>query len=149
MKIALGADHAGFKTKAMLEDWLRTQPGGSHKILDLGTSSEESTDYPDYAAAVARAVAEKRADKGLLFCGTGIGMAMAANKIRGIRAAVVWNEATAKLAAEHNGANVLCLPARYLTLKKAHALIKAFLSTPFAGGRHLRRVKKIMALEKW
>jgi len=148
MKIALGADHAGFKAKAQLEDWLRTPQGGGHKILDLGTSSEEPTDYPDYAALVGRAVADQRVDKGILFCGSGTGMAIAANKIKGVRAAVVWSNKIASLAAEHNDVNVLCLPARFATLKQMQGMIKAFLKTPFGGGRHLRRVKKMMALEK-
>lgn len=148
MRIAIGSDHAGFKAKAQLEDWLRTPKGGSHQILDLGTGTEESCDYPDFAGHVAKAVAEGRADKGLLFCGTGIGMAMAANKIDGIRAAVVWDPVVASLAVEHNDANVLCLPARFLTQKKAQGILKSFFTAKFEGGRHLRRVKKITALEK-
>jgi len=148
MRIAIGADHAGFKLKSKLEEWLRTPKGGAHQILDVGTGDDESVDYPDFAAAVGRAIVNKRVSKAVLLCGTGIGMAMAANKIKGVRAAVAWNPETAGLAAEHNDANVLCIPARFVTDKKAQDMIKIFLKTSFGGGRHLRRVKKIEALEK-
>jgi len=148
VKVAIGSDHAGFQLKAQLLNWLRTAGGGKHQILDVGTVSEESTDYPDFAKEVAEAVTKKRVSKGILFCGTGIGMAMAANKVHGALAAVAWNPETATLAAEHNGANILCLPARFLGLKQAQAMIKVFLTTPFGGGRHGRRVKKILAIEK-
>ena len=129
-------------------NWLRSASGGGHQILDVGTASEESCDYPDFAYGVAEAVAKKRAAKGILLCGTGIGMAIAANKVHGIRAAVAWNPEVAGLAAEHNNANVICLPARYVSAQVAHHILKRFLTTPFGGGRHLRRVKKIMQLEK-
>ncbi len=147
MRLAIGADHAGYKYKWQLVNWLRTAAGGKHQILDVGTGSEESTDYPDYAREVSKAVAQKRVAKGILLCGTGIGMAMAANKIHGIRAAVVWDPTVAALAAEHNDANVLCVPARCISLLKTKQIIKAFLTARFGGGRHARRVKKIMALE--
>src|ERR1700731_2504271 len=101
MKLAIGSDHAGFKMKSQLVDWLRTKEGGHHQILDVGTISEESTDYPDYAREVAKAVASKRTAKGILFCGSGIGMGIAANKVHGALAAVTWNPETAKLAAQH------------------------------------------------
>ena len=148
MKLAIGSDHAGYKLKGPLLNWLRTAAAGHHQILDVGTGSEESCDYPDFAESVGKAVAQRRAAKGILLCGTGIGMAMAANKVHGVRAAVVWNPEVAALSAEHNGANVICLPARYLNLKRAQKIIKTFLSTPFGGGRHARRVRKIMALDK-
>jgi ribose 5-phosphate isomerase B len=148
MKLAIGADHAGFKLKWQLANWLRTREGGKHQILDVGTVSEESVDYPDFAREVAKAVAQKRAAKGILFCGTGIGMAIAANKVHGIRAAVAWNPKVAALAAEHNGANVLCIPGRFTSLKNAQRILKTFLSTPFGGGRHARRVKKIQAMDR-
>ena len=105
-------------------------------------------DCADLAAAVARAVKGGKASRGILLCGTGIGMAMAANKIHGIRAAVTWNPRTAALAAEHNGANVICLPARFAGITKAQVMIRTFLSTPFGGGRHARRLRKIKQLEK-
>ncbi len=148
MKLAIGADHAGFKLKSKLVNWLRTREGGHHQILDVGTVSEDSVDYPDFARDVAKIVAAKRASKGILFCGTGIGMAITANKVHGIRAAVAWNPKVAGLAAEHNDANVLCVPGRFTSLPKAKQILKTFLSTPFAGGRHLRRVKKIEALDR-
>ncbi len=148
MNLAIGSDHAGYKLKGFVADWLKTAPGGKHRVLDLGTDSEESCDYPDFARQVGRAVAAKRASKGILLCGTGIGMAIAANKIRGIRAAVAWNPRVAALAAEHNGANVLCVPARFTSPRKAREIIQAFLSTPFGGGRHQRRLKKIQALDR-
>ncbi len=148
MKLAVGADHAGYKLKSKLVPWLRAQGGGHHQVRDVGTVSEDSVDYPYFAEDVAKVVSAKRASKGILFCGTGIGMAIAANKVRGIRAAVAWNPKVAGLAAEHNDANVLCLPGRFTSLPKAKQIIKAFLSTPFAGGRHLRRVKEIEALDK-
>jgi ribose 5-phosphate isomerase B len=148
MKLAIGSDHAGYKLKGQLINWLRSADGGKHQILDVGTTSEESCDYPDFAREVAAAVAKKRAVKGILLCGTGIGMAMAANKVHSIRAAVAWNPEVAGLAAEHNGANVLCLPARYVGLQKARRILKSFLTTPFGAGRHARRVRKITAMDQ-
>jgi len=148
MKLAIGSDHAGFKLKSELVGWLKTSAGGKNVVRDAGTDSEESCDYPDFAAAVAKDVARKRVSKGILLCGTGIGMAIAANKVRGIRAAVVWNPAVAALAAEHNEANIICIPARYTSFKAAQKIIRAFLSTPFGGGRHARRVREITALDK-
>jgi ribose 5-phosphate isomerase B len=148
MKLAIGSDHAGYQLKSQLAAWLKTSAGGRHQVRDVGTSSEASCDYPDFARPVARAVAKKRVSRGILLCGTGIGMAIAANKFRGVRAAVVWSPAVAGLAAEHNGANVICLPARFLSLATAKKIIHVFLSTPFGGGRHLRRLKKIMALDR-
>ena len=148
MKLAIGADHAGFKLKAQLANWLRTREGGHHQILDVGTATEERCDYPDFAAAVAHAVAHRRVSKGILVCGTGIGMAIAANKIHGIRAGVVWNTEIAGLAAEHNDVNVLCIPGRFTSLRKAQEMIHIFLTTPFGGGRHKRRIKKIQALDR-
>jgi ribose 5-phosphate isomerase B len=146
MKLAIGSDHAGFDMRHALVAWLRTPEGGKHQVLDLGCGSPESCDYPDFAAAVARAVSAKRVSRGILICGTGIGMAMAANKVPGIRAAVAWNIDVAGLASEHNKANVLCLPARTLSTKEAESLIHRFLTTPFGKGRHQRRVSKIDAL---
>jgi ribose 5-phosphate isomerase B len=148
MQIAIGSDHAGYKLKSQLAGWLKTSAGGKHRVRDVGTSSEESCDYPDFAEAVAKAVVKKQASIGVLLCGTGIGMAITANKVRGVRAAVVWNPEVAGLAAEHNGANVICLPARFLNLASAKKIMHVFLSTPFGGGRHLRRLKKIMALDR-
>jgi ribose 5-phosphate isomerase B len=147
MKLAIGSDHAGYKLKGQLMNWLRTAAGGKHQILDVGTASEESCDYPDFAQDVASAVAKKRATKGILICGTGIGMAIAANKTHGIRAAIAWNPEVASLAAEHNDANVLCIPARYAGAQKAQHILKSFLTTPFGKGRHARRVRKINQMD--
>lgn len=145
MKIALGADHGGFPVKAALVRLL-TRLG--HTVLDFGTDSDASTDYPDYARRVGTAVARGRAERGLLVCGTGIGMSIAANKVPGVRAAVVWSDKTAALAAEHNGANVLCLGARVHARAVLERLVKIWLSTPFGEGRHARRLKKIFRMEK-
>jgi ribose 5-phosphate isomerase B len=148
MRLVIGSDHAGYKLKDKLVLWLKSSSGGKHQVSDVGCNGPDSVDYPDYAAQVGRAVKNGRAARGILICGTGIGMGMAANKIHGIRAAVTWNPATAALAAEHNDANVLCIPARFVGPKKAEAMIRAFLKTPFGQGRHTRRVKKINQLER-
>jgi ribose 5-phosphate isomerase B len=145
VKIAVGADHGGFKAKTRLVRRLKEE---GHRVLDLGVETDDSCDYPDYAERVALAVAQGTASRGILLCGTGIGMSIAANKVRGIRAAVVWNEKTAVLAAEHNGANVLCLGGRLLPPARLARLASVWLDTPFAGGRHARRLRKIARLEK-
>jgi RpiB/LacA/LacB family sugar-phosphate isomerase len=147
MRLAIGSDHAGFALKTRILAWLRSPSGGRHQVRDLGCASADSCDYPDYAAAVARTVGSGRAGRGILVCGTGIGMGMAANKVKGVRAAVTWNPETAALAAEHNQANVLCLPARFVDARQARRMVKAFLSTRFGGGRHARRVKKIKRMD--
>jgi ribose 5-phosphate isomerase B len=144
MKIAIAADHAGFALKERLRQRL-TEEG--HEVVDFGTGSPESCDYPDYARQVAREVAQGRADRGILVCSTGIGMAMAANKIAGVRAAPAQSEDEVRLTREHNDANVLTLGARYLDEQKAAGLIGVFLDTAFTGGRHARRVAKIAQLE--
>ncbi|MFA5975472.1 MAG: ribose 5-phosphate isomerase B [Elusimicrobiota bacterium] len=143
MKLAIGSDHAGFQIKSGLVRWLRSAAGGRHSVNDLGCPGAESCDYPDYAALVSRAVASGRASRGILICGTGIGMGMAANKVKGIRAAVTWNPEVAALAVEHNKANILCLPARFINGPLARRMVRVFLKTHFAGGRHARRVRKI------
>jgi len=140
MRIAIGSDHAGFQAKERLRDTLH-QAG--HEILDKGTSGTESCDYPDFAVLVAGAVADKTADRGILICGTGIGMAMTANKIDGIRAAVCTDEFTAEMSRKHNDANVLCLGTRVVACEKIPLLAEIFLRTSFEGGRHERRVRKI------
>ena len=144
MKIAIGADHAGFERKKEIVALL-TELG--HKVADIGTHSEESVDYPDFASRVARTVAKHQVDRGILICGTGIGMSIAANKVPGVRAAVCWNPKVAKLVSEHNQANVLCLSARFISLPVTLKIVKAWLATPFAGGRHQRRIRKISQLE--
>ncbi len=148
MKLAIGSDHAGFELKRRLVEWLRSPMGGKHHVSDTGCEGSNSCDYPDFAFLVGRAVSKGQVSRGILICGTGIGMGIAANKVRGVRAAVTWNPETAALAAEHNRANVLCLPARFVNFKKAQVMIQAFLQTPFGEGRHTRRVKKIQALDR-
>jgi ribose 5-phosphate isomerase B len=145
MKIALGADHAGYQLKDRIKQHLQLR---GIDVRDEGTSSAESVDYPDYARAVAHDVSEQRADLGILVCGSGIGMAITANKIDGIRAANVSTEYEAQMSREHNNANVLALGARIITADDALRIVDKWLTTPFAGGRHERRVEKIMAIEK-
>jgi ribose 5-phosphate isomerase B len=145
MRIALGADHAGVDLK---EDVKRLLDGRGIPYTDFGTDSPASVDYPDYAAKVAHAVVDGGYDRGILVCGTGIGMAIAANKVRGIRAAPVVDEESARLMREHNNANVLALGARVTPADTARLLVNVFLDTPFAGGRHERRIDKISALDK-
>lgn len=144
MRVALGADHAG---AALKRDVARLLDELQIDYRDFGTDSDASVDYPDYAVPVARAVAAGQADMGILICGTGIGMAMAANKIPGVRAAPVTDVETARLSREHNGANVLALGARITPVDRALEIVKVFLATPFGGGRHQRRLDKIAALE--
>ena len=145
MTIAIGADHAGFSLKEGLREALSKQ---GYEIVDFGTASDQSTDYPDYAAKVARAVARGDADFGLLVCSTGVGMSIAANKVRGVRAALAYNPEEVGLTRAHNDANVLAIGAKYTTLDQAKEMVGVFLSTPFDGGRHERRVNKMMALEQ-
>jgi ribose 5-phosphate isomerase B len=145
MRVAIGADHAGFELKEIIKqtlDELRVA------YKDFGTFSDESVDYPDYAAKVGRAVAAGDFDRGILICGTGIGMAIAANKIAGIRAAPVVDLESARLAREHNNANVLAIGARVTPPERALDLVRLFLKTEFEGGRHERRLQKVAALEQ-
>jgi len=145
MRIALGADHAGYQLKDQIKQHLEQQ---GISVRDEGTSSAESVDYPDYARAVAHDVSRQRADLGILVCGSGIGMAITANKVDGIRAANVSTEYEAQMSREHNNANVLALGARILNPDQAFAIVDKWLATQFAGGRHERRVEKIMAIEQ-
>ncbi|HVR83848.1 MAG TPA: ribose 5-phosphate isomerase B [Planctomycetota bacterium] len=145
MKIAIGADHAGFAAKEEIKNVIKAL---GHQFIDVGTASDQSVDYPDYAVKVARAVVSGEADRGVLICGTGIGMSIAANKVPNIRAAVVTDEKTADLSRRHNDANVFCAGARITPVVKIAESLKVWLQTPFEGGRHLNRVNKIAALEK-
>lgn len=145
MKIALAADHAGFEEKEKVKKVL-DEIGVEYD--DLGTHSPESVDYPDFAAKVGEAIAGGRAEQGILVCGSGIGVAIAANKINGIRAAQAWNEETARLSRQHNDANVLTIGARVVPVEEIPKIVKAWLATDFEGGRHEKRVDKIMDLEK-
>ena len=141
LHIITGSDHAGFHTKQTILAKLQSD---NAQLTDCGTYSEESTDYPDYAHDVARRVLEAGPDaRGILVCGSGNGVCMAANKHAGIRAALCWTEELASLARQHNNANVLCIPARFVPEETALAMVKTFLETDFEGGRHERRAAKI------
>ena len=145
MKIAIGSDHAGYVLKEQLRDKLRAE---GHEVTDFGTTSTESTDYPDYAAAVGHAVRDSAFEKGILVCSSGVGMSIAANKIKGIRAALGTNPEEVSFVRRHNDANVLAIGANYTALPLAEELVEVFLSTGFEGGRHARRVEKIRILEQ-
>ena len=138
--IAIGCDHAGYELKEKLKAHLATN---GHVVLDKGTHGLESVDYPDFAHAVAEAVAKGEAELGLLICGSGNGVNMTANKHAGIRGALAWRADVAALAREHNNANVLSMPARFITPEEANAMADAFLGASFEGGRHQRRAEKI------
>ena len=144
MRIALGADHAGVALKARIKQHLDAQ---HLTCRDFGPASDESVDYPDYAVRVAHSVASGSCDRGILICASGIGMSIAANKVRGVRAASVNDPASARVCREHNDANVLTLGARTLSADRVLQIVETFLATPFGGGRHQRRVDKITAIE--
>lgn len=139
-EIVIASDHAGFELKEYLKRALEKQ---GYQVSDKGTHSEESTDYPDYAHALANEVVSDEDSLGVLICGSANGVSMAANKHAGIRAAIAWNPELASLARTHNDANVLSLPARFVSLDEAEEILQAFLSAKFEGGRHARRVNKI------
>lgn len=143
MKIAIAADHGGYALKESLKRHF-----AALQMVDLGTHSNESVDYPDYGAALARRVAQGEFDRGILICGSGIGISIAANKIKGIRAALCHNAYTAEMARRHNDANIIAMGGRVVDAKTAAEMVDIFLKTEFEGGRHARRVEKIAALEK-
>jgi ribose 5-phosphate isomerase B len=138
--IAIGSDHAGFEYKEAFITWLKKN---NHAVTDFGTYSVDSADYPDFAHPVAKAVEKKEFDLGILICGSANGVAITANKHQGIRAAICWQEDLAILARGHNNANVLCIPARYVSLELAITIMDKFIQSPFEGGRHEKRVNKI------
>ncbi len=140
MKIAIGCDHAGFPYKEAIISMLQAE---GHMVLDFGTHSLESVDYPDFAHPVAEAVESGQAERGILICGSGNGVAIAANKHQQIRCAICWTEELASLARQHNDANIIALPARFVPEILAQAMVRIFLSTAFEGGRHANRVNKI------
>ena len=144
VKIALAADHAAVEAKSALVHDLVSL---GHEVFDFGTQGTDSVDYPDFSEPAARAVASGEFERGILLCGTGLGQSMVANKIRGIRAALIWNEATATMSRCHNDANVACFGARLLPLATIRDLARLWLATPFEGGRHARRVGKIDAID--
>jgi ribose 5-phosphate isomerase B len=143
MRIAFGADHAGYELKELLA---RRAAEFGHDVIDLGTASTVSVDYSDFGFAVGEAVASGRAERGVVVCGSGIGISIAANRVRGVRAGVATDLFSAQLMREHNDANVLGLGARITAVPLAMAILETFLSTPFAGGRHQKRVDKLDAL---
>ena len=145
MKIALASDHAGYAEKERLKPLLRELGA---EFEDLGTVSEASVDYPDYARRVAEEVARGQVEQGLLVCGSGAGMAIAANKVPGVRAVVAWNEESARLAREHNDANVLAVAARFNTPDEIERIVRAWFAARFEGGRHTARVEKIKQIER-
>jgi ribose 5-phosphate isomerase B len=138
LKIAIGSDHAGYNYKQELLEWL---PQAT--VKNFGTNSPESTDYPDFAHPVALAVESGEFDFGILICGSANGVAITANKHQGIRAAICWQTELAALARQHNNANILCIPERFISLEQAKAIVETFLSTKFEGGRHATRVGKM------
>jgi len=140
IKIAIGSDHAGFDLKEQLLAYLKTK---NYPVSDKGCYSKERADYPDYGHAVATAVLNREADFGILMCGSGNGINMSANKHKGIRAALCWNSEIARLARQHNDANILVLPARYITESEAKKCVDVFLTERFEGGRHQARIEKI------
>lgn len=140
MNIAIASDHAGVQYKKELVDYM-THLG--YQVQDLGPYTEDSVDYPDFAHRLADTVLSKKADLGIILCGTGNGVAMAANKHQGIRAGLSWNKEVAALVRQHNDANILAVPARFVSVEEAKEIVKTYLETPFEGGRHQRRVDKI------
>jgi ribose 5-phosphate isomerase B len=140
LPILIASDHAGYELKERLEKWLRET---GYRVADLGTDSEQSTDYADYAHPLAQRVSDGEASRGVLLCGTGLGMSYVANRYPHVRAAVAWSPEIAELARRHNDANVLALPARFLSEDSARQILKTWLETPFDGGRHERRIEKI------
>lgn len=144
MKVAIASDHRGFQVKRKIAELVQ-QLG--HEVLDLGVSNEEAVDYPDFALQVATSVSQGQVDRGILVCGTGIGMSMAANKVRGVRAALCHDDVTAEMSRRHNDANVMCLSADLLGERLIDRMIEIWLNTQFEGGRHARRVEKIKGIE--
>ncbi|HYW81021.1 MAG TPA: ribose 5-phosphate isomerase B [Thermoguttaceae bacterium] len=145
MRIAIGTDHRGFQIRSKVIELVQRL---GHEVEDVGTYSGEAVDYPDIASAVSGKVSRGEVDRGILVCGTGLGMCIAANKFLGVRAAPCHDDLTAELSRRHNDANVLCLSANLLGERRIDQMIELWLSTPFEGGRHARRVEKIAALEK-
>ena len=140
MKIAIGNDHAGLEMKWVVLEWLKAQ---GYEITNFGTDSADSMDYPDVVHPLAEAVENEEFELGILICGSGQGVSFTANKHQGIRAALCWSKEIAGLSREHNNANILCLPGRFLTSEEGIEIVKNFLETPFAGGRHQNRIDKV------
>jgi len=145
MKISVASDHAGYELKEAVK---RHLTAAGHEVVDFGTNSTASTDYPDYATPAARAVASGEVDRGVFVCGSGQGMVMTANKVRGVRAALAWQPDVARLSRQHNDANVLALPARFIGTEEALETVDVWMDTEFEGGRHIPRVEKMMKAEE-
>ncbi len=145
MRIAIGSDHRGCQLKSKIVAMLEED---GHTVDDVGTTGSDSVDYPDYAAIVGKKISRRDVERGILVCGTGIGMAIAANKISGVRAATCWDELTAEMSRRHNDVNVLCLSADMLGERLVGRLVEVWIKTDFEGGRHARRVEKINELEQ-
>ena len=139
-RLAIGSDHAGFAYKEMLTSWLRDN---GYEVKDFGTYSADSVDYPDFVHPLARTIAAGELTRGILVCGSANGVCITANKHQGIRAAIAWEPEVAALARQHNDANIVCVPARFVTEEAARAIVRTFLDTAFEGGRHQNRVNKI------
>ena len=139
MKILIGNDHAGYSLKLSIIKNLEDK----YEFFDKGSYSDESVDYPDYASIIAKEIQSEKGDLGILICGTGNGVCMTANKFKRIRAVMCWNEEIAKLAKQHNNANIICLPSRFIKVEEAIKIIESFILEKFEGGRHERRIKKI------
>ncbi|TGE09364.1 ribose 5-phosphate isomerase B [Hymenobacter fodinae] len=138
--IAIGSDHAGFEYKQMLGQWLRDN---GYEVRDFGTHSTDSVDYPDFVHPLASAITGGELERGILVCGSANGVCITANKHQGIRAAIAWQEELASLARQHNDANIICIPARFISEETARGIVSQFLNTAFEGGRHQTRVNKI------
>jgi ribose 5-phosphate isomerase B len=145
MKVAIASDHRGFHLKEKVISLLKSK---GHEVIDDGPASENSVDYPDFAALVARKVSNKEVDRGILICGTGIGMAIAANKFPGVRAAACADEVTAELSRRHNDLNILCLSGDLISSRVCERLVEIWMDTEFEGGRHARRIDRISELEQ-
>jgi|TARA_A100001388_G_C28684301_1_gene457956 ribose 5-phosphate isomerase B len=139
MKILIGNDHAGYSLKLSIIKNLEDK----YEFFDKGSYSDESVDYPDYASIIAKEIQSEKGDLGIIICGTGNGVCMTANKFKGIRAVICWNEEIAKLAKQHNNANIICIPSRFIKVEEAMKIIESFILEKFEGGRHERRIKKI------
>lgn len=144
MKIAIASDHAGYAAKEQIKEFLK---GEGYEIKDFGTDSTESCDYPDFALSAAKAVSTGKFDRGVLICSTGVGISIAANKVKGIRCALCTNEFCAEYSRRHNDAQIIAMGAKVITVETMKTLVKIFLTTDFEGGRHQRRVDKIMTIE--
>lgn len=145
MKIAIGSDHAGFELKEIISQLLKEM---GHEVIDMGTASNSSVDYPDFAETVSKAVSEGSVDRGILICGTGIGMSIVANKFKNVRAALCNDLFTAKMSRLHNDANVLAIGGRIVGKDLAKEIVNIWINTPFEGGRHLKRLEKINLIER-